>query len=636
MLVRIDEVIITVQRWCRYVLVIISAVWVAGCYQTRYDFNRSTELHTRERDQVKQREFPIQSGADLGLQLQEKRLPWETWIRGRDLYGQPLTNAALLRGDELSEAGQREAARVEYVQVFANPNVSIAERDAALLRLAGTELALDRAQSALDTLSATFVKRKLTINDVEPRFGLVFAYAYGRLNNIRQSLAWFSQVYRDAGGKGGFAQSAESGARLLLGSMDEPELRSLVDVWISDAFISSIIGQELRRREQGSFTAIPQAGGEQFWKLPSTEGVPASGILGEQTVGVLLPLSGRYAALGAMVKNGIALAFIGHEAKVRLVYRDTQGEPAIALAAFEELLNTEKVDAVVGPLLAEPARVVAERAGRREVPLLVLAKSAVAAPDAVFQLGPTIESQASSLVKAATTKLNIRRIAVISPADRTGDAFARQFVEELRLRQLQPVYQQRYVSSEAPAFEGISELLEREQVDAVFLPDDLAVANSFMLNLSESQRKRIRLLGPAKWYNVGELQRSNKLLEGIIFVCPYFYESGLPYSVRFNESFQARFGKKPDFLAAQGFDAATLILAALQRQAVQGGGVAQALRSIDYYDGLTGLIRVTSLGTVERNFVVVKLEPGRLVLLPETKVVTTPDSFTMRGNEQIQ
>ena len=86
---------------------------------------------------------------------------------------------------------------------------------------------------------------------------------------------------------------------------------------------------------------------------------------------------------------------------------------------------------------------------------------------------------------------------------------------------------------------------------------------------------------------------------------------------KFVEVYRAKYGKQPDFLAAQGFDAATMVLAAAKREKQEQLSFVQAFRRIDVYDGLTGAISVTSSGEVQRSYSVVKFERGRLIDLTE-------------------
>jgi len=86
-------------------------------------------------------------------------------------------------------------------------------------------------------------------------------------------------------------------------------------------------------------------------------------------IGVLLPLSGRYAAFGQQALHGIRLAIskLPYGDHISLVIADAQGG---ALAAYNRLLSEGSV-VVIGPLLAETVQRIAPHL-RSTVPLLAL------------------------------------------------------------------------------------------------------------------------------------------------------------------------------------------------------------------------------------------------------------------------
>ncbi len=76
-------------------------------------------------------------------------------------------------------------------------------------------------------------------------------------------------------------------------------------------------------------------------------------------IGVLLPLSGSYATSGNTNRYSLetAVNIINNEyggiqnlggAKIELVYGDTQGSPDVALTEMERLIESEKVDLLLG------------------------------------------------------------------------------------------------------------------------------------------------------------------------------------------------------------------------------------------------------------------------------------------------
>src|SRR5690606_22300570 len=85
------------------------------------------------------------------------------------------------------------------------------------------------------------------------------------------------------------------------------------------------------------------------------------------TVGVLLPVSGRFAKFGAESLQAIQLAFRifntdEPDTKVTLAIEDSGDTPEQAVSALNKLFFKHKVIAVVGPLLSKGIDQVTQRA----------------------------------------------------------------------------------------------------------------------------------------------------------------------------------------------------------------------------------------------------------------------------------
>jgi branched-chain amino acid transport system substrate-binding protein len=179
---------------------------------------------------------------------------------------------------------------------------------------------------------------------------------------------------------------------------------------------------------------------------------------------------------------------------------------------------------------------------------------------------------------------------------------------------------------------NLATAMEAHQPEAVFFADSIGEATRFFTALKPSVRSKLIPLGPGSWDNEAQLNRAKTALEGAIFVTPFFASSRKEIIVRFVEAYQARFKLKPDFLAAQGFDAATVALAALRKQNTEGIPFVQALTSVERYEGLTGTIRVQQSGEFERNFDVVTLRDGAVIELQKQ----VAESFVVQGAGDIE
>jgi len=415
--------------------------------------------------------------------------------------------------------------------------------------------------------------------------------------------------------------------RLLLQPLPDEALLAMSKVWATDSGIGPIIGQERRRRSQGG-SVVAVTSKQPFWN-PAGSAAPVQAEIQplsttvERRVGVLLPLSGQFSALGQAAKNGIELAFeaqreraqaAGADNPFSLVIKDYAGDALQAAAAAHELFSVEQADLVLGPLLTDSAIQVAEIARQSYKTILTFSKNDnFPLGNGVYRLGPTIQSQSESLLNACQQNYGFTRFALVFPDDLTGQDFAHYFREALRIRGLEPVLERSYPKDQFNYFIQIASELDALDVQAVFFPDSLRAASRFFSTLSPQVLQKVRPLGTASWDNSLELQQSRTALDRDVFVSPFFSSNPRPEVQRFVASYQNKYGRIPDFLAAQGFDAADLLFQALYAARHEALPVNEILDRSLPYDGLTGRLQVSASGEVFRQFTVVTMQQGQLL-----------------------
>lgn len=537
------------------------------------------------------------------------RYPWEIWPHARTLGGLPLKNITIIKGDEYLSRGDREKALEEYITAY-RQRLNPMERESIVARVAGTELALGNPDRAMKVLTRYFDVTAQRVEEVNGILSLILAYVYGANNDVEQSLAWFSRVNSVDGARGGLSEAADTGVRMLLQSLPDGQLENLPARWKDDMFISFLMGRENFRRSNGGKATLARP----FYADSLTTAinvVPVEGgaLPGTVRVGVLLPLSGRYENFGTAIRNGIELAKLGFDQPeaIEFVYRDTAGDDIQAVAQSRELLSGD-TRFIIGPLVGTAADAVGEVAVSNNIPMMALSKSSsLRTGGNVFRLAVTTEAQIRSLLTAAIDQMGMRNIAIVFPDNASGREYAEVFRRQLADRGLSPAYEVSYSSPDASIFLTIGDELDRQPVDAVLFPDSVLSATKFMQTIGSGRRKSFALLGTAKWDDQREIQRSRKVLEGSYYVSPFFQESEDAEVAKFVEAYRNQYGSSPDFMAAQGFDAATLVENALIRQQQSQEPLAQALRGLPEYDGLTGKLHAGFDGELTEQLTLVQI-----------------------------
>jgi ABC-type branched-subunit amino acid transport system substrate-binding protein len=386
------------------------------------------------------------------------------------------------------------------------------------------------------------------------------------------------------------------------------------------------------------------------------------------TLGVVLPLSGSFGRFGETSLQGVLLAagVFGAEGAgpgVRVLVRDSAGRPERAAEAVRELAEAGVV-AILGPLLAgecEAAAAAAESAG---VPLLALtAREEVSASRPhVFRLRTLPSEEVEALVEHAMRDLGAARFAILYPRDAYGRGLRRLFWNAVEARGGAVVGVASY-DPEATDFAGpIRKLVgyellspeekkllavreealrrarrlppeeagrQREELlrrtgpegqplppivdfDALFIPESFEKVVLIAPQLAFHEAVGITLLGPNGWYHPDLVALGREHVEGARFTAHFHSGSSLPFVRAFSERFEAAYAEAPDALAAQGFDAANLVLVQLARGQTSREAVREGVLRVRGFPGVTGVLSMRADGNARKRPFLLGVERGHI------------------------
>jgi ABC-type branched-subunit amino acid transport system substrate-binding protein len=151
-------------------------------------------------------------------------------------------------------------------------------------------------------------------------------------------------------------------------------------------------------------------------------------------LGIVLPMTGKYKALGEAVMRGVQLALSG--SGIEVVVKDSQGDVNLAGKRVEELAFEHGAIAILGPLVNEDARRAALVAEELQVPILALSRGEglTAIGPHVFRNMLTNSQQAEALAQYATSQLGYKSFAVLYPEVPFGVDLANGFWDRVLAR----------------------------------------------------------------------------------------------------------------------------------------------------------------------------------------------------------
>jgi branched-chain amino acid transport system substrate-binding protein len=319
-----------------------------------------------------------------------------------------------------------------------------------------------------------------------------------------------------------------------------------------------------------------------------------------------------------------------------------------------ELGADPAVLAVVGPLTQAEALAVAPASDALALPVVTLTRHedvAVGHPN-VFRIGLTPAAETERLAEYAVAELGVRRVGILHPEDAYGEGMRDLFAGALAARGASVVAVTGY-PADTTDFSGAVRALIRAaeaapgaaphpasgelaepplafgnvdprtaapppaplpgELDAVFVPDTYRVVGLAAPALAAAGLRGVRLLGTSGWNDPRVVMVGREHVDGAVFTGAVVRRTTAPMLSEFAERFEAGFGRLPDALSAQGFDATLLLL----REIVAGHASRDALRAgllaAGPFAGVSGGTDFEGDGNARRRPHLLGVEAGRIV-----------------------
>ncbi len=369
--------------------------------------------------------------------------------------------------------------------------------------------------------------------------------------------------------------------------------------------------------------------------------------LSRDSIGVLIPLSGRYQSYGELVKKGLELALQEHNKTrlpARFVYRDTAVEGVTSAQLVSGLTDDDKVIAVIGPLLGTAAGEAARRAQREMVPMVSFAQTE-GLPEIgnfIFRDTLTAEQQVKRLVQYALGKGDIS-FSILYPENRLGEKMTELFIAELRAsggelvdvvsypedgtdfrKQIQKLlWEDREVKIPQTVEDAENEEEQQEKLEleyplapfhALFIPDYAEQISQIAPQLVFYGIKDVTLLGINGWNSPELASQAGRFLKDAVFVDAFYPGSKKPEVQRFMELYRQTYQEEPTILGAQAFDVATLLLQIIDDPAVGNrDDLRRKLTEVKDYRGVTGTSGFDVYGEAIKMLSLLQINRGRIV-----------------------
>lgn len=363
----------------------------------------------------------------------------------------------------------------------------------------------------------------------------------------------------------------------------------------------------------------------------------------DQTVkiGSILIFSGAFAELGENIRNGFELYLDQHDNKlgnreVEIIYEDSEGKPKTALRKYRQLVQSDQVDIVVGPILSDEAYALRDRADK-DKQLLIVPNAASNGlswdkkSDYVFRV-TTPSNWQNGHPTAAYIAENIGKTAVaLAPDYDAGKESVASFkaaFEEAGGTVVEEIYPDLGASDYATYLTKIKQI----NPDAVwaFLSGNDAI--TFIKQYDEFGLKGdIQLVGSREFGDGLVTDAVGEAAEGIISGIQYSTSLDNKVNNKFVKDYRNKYDKSPNVFSVQGYDSAQVIDKAIEKAgSVETEDLAKEISGMSYESpGGSATIDPDTHTTILTFYVAVnKMEDGEIVpeVLETVEDVKMPDS----------
>jgi ABC-type branched-subunit amino acid transport system substrate-binding protein len=370
-----------------------------------------------------------------------------------------------------------------------------------------------------------------------------------------------------------------------------------------------------------------------------------------RTIGVVLPMTGKYAAISQKTLRGVQMGlglYNNYPSSFKLAVIDSEGNPDNARRGVEKLVKEDNAISVIGSVLSKTAPAVAAKAQELGLPSIALSQKAgiTEVGQGVFRNSLTSEMQVRYLVKIAMEEQGMKRFAILYPNDLYGVEYANIFWDEVLARGGSIVSAQSYSTKETDFRDPIQRLVGTYYLEArgdeykmrlnewtkaqtrktsrtippddllppvvdfdgVFIPDSAKAMGQISAMLSFNGVKSVKLLGTNLWNVPGIAKRAGHFSNQLLFVDSFVSTDPRFASSSFVRDYKTIFNEEPGIFEVQAYDSALLLRQLISQGNTSRESLTRALSQVKDFPGAVGPLSITTEREIMRPLVALSLD----------------------------
>ena len=344
---------------------------------------------------------------------------------------------------------------------------------------------------------------------------------------------------------------------------------------------------------------------------------------GPIVIGYYGDLSGRTSNFGQSTKEGVLMAADEinksggiNGRQVQILSEDDEGRPEKAATVVTKLIDQDRVVALLGEVASGNTLAAAPKAQGARIPMISPSStnpSVTEVGDYIFRVCFIDPFQGEVMAKFAANSLKAKTAAIMldfnSPYSRGLTEF---FTASFKKFGGQIVSEQSYTQGDRD-YKGQLTAIRSANPDVIYVPGYYGEVGVISKQAQQLGIK-VPLLGGDGWDAVQLWELGGDSLNGSFISNHYSVDDPKPEIRKFVADYEGRYSKRPDALAALGYDAMKVLADAIKRGGTTDGPkLRDAIAQTRNFPGVTGIITIDEKRNAVKSAVVLKLENQKFV-----------------------
>ena len=294
--------------------------------------------------------------------------------------------------------------------------------------------------------------------------------------------------------------------------------------------------------------------------VPSVKPVVEQKVSGKK-VAILLPLTGKNAALGAEMLNAAEMAIFDLPQKdsVVLLPKNTQGTADGAQRAAREAIN-DGAELILGPIFSQEVGAIKALAATNNIPVVAFTTDTNVAGGGVYAFGFLPQEQISKIAKFASAN-GVRHLVAVVPSNPYGAIVKTALVDAQQNGEITLVdtieYQPGAMYQDSPELDRIKTMIKAAKTNGaqgILIPESGKSLDLIVGLLNTPETDGLKVLGSGQWE--GHKVSQNPGLMGAWYAAP-MEETHRKFEVKYKQIFPGN----PARIVSLAYDATALAIA---------------------------------------------------------------------------